>query len=73
MGGVIRFPRVRRGPCEMPTRMADGSAAVVILPAIRIERAYAAPPGAETKTTKSRVGRKRRKRVTSDPPYPASG
>jgi hypothetical protein len=70
MGGVIRFPRVRRGLSEPPTPTADVSAAVVILPAIRIERACAAPPGAETKTTKSRAGRKRRKRLTS--PSPAS-
>ena len=67
MGAVIRFPRVRRGLYQTPTPMADVSAAVVILPAIRIERAHAGPLGAETMTTKP-AGRKRCKRVP-----PASG
>ena len=64
MGAVILFPRVRRGSCETPTRMADVSAAVVILPAIRIERAHDEPQATDTGTTKSPSGRRRRKRAT---------
>ncbi len=73
MGAVITFPRVRRGLCETPTPMADVSAAVIILPVIRIERAYDEPPGTETETTKSPSGRKRRKRAAPTLPSPPSG
>src|SRR6266853_1690374 len=59
MGAVIMFPRVRRGSCETQPPMADVSAAVIILPAIRIERTYDAPPAIETKATRSPSGRKR--------------
>ncbi len=70
MGAVIMFPRVRRGLGKMP--MAD-IGAVIILPVIRIERAYDKPPGAETETAKSPSGRKRRKRVAPNLRSPASG
>jgi hypothetical protein len=73
MGAVIVFPRVRRGSCETPPPMADVSAAVIILPAIRIERAYDAPPAIETKATRSPSGRKRRKRAAPALPSPGSG
>jgi len=59
MGAVIMFPGMRRGSCATPTPMADVSAAVIILPVIRIERAHDEPAGSET--TKSPSGRKRRR------------
>jgi hypothetical protein len=58
MGAVIMFPRVRRGSCET-TPNADISAAVIILPAIRIERTYNEPSATESKATRSPSGRKR--------------
>jgi hypothetical protein len=61
MGAVIMFPRARRRSCETPT--PNVSAAVVILPAIRIERMYDEPPATERKATRSPSGRKRRKRA----------
>jgi hypothetical protein len=63
MGAVITFPQAQRGLCETPTRTADVSAAIIILPVIRIERAHNAPSGTETETIKSPPGRKRRKRA----------
>jgi hypothetical protein len=71
MGAVITFPQAQRGLCETPTRIADVSAAIVILPAIRIERMHDAPPATETETTKPPSGRKRRKRAA--PPYHPPG
>ncbi len=73
MGAVIMFPRVRRGRCETPTPMADVSAAVIILPVIRIERAHDGPPSTDTGTTKSPSGRKRRKRAAPTLSSPGSG
>ncbi len=73
MSAVIMFPRVRRGLCEEPTPTADVSAAVIILPAIRIERAYDEPQATETATTKSPSGSKRRKRAAPTLPSPACG
>jgi len=70
MGAVIAFPRARRGSCEKPTPMADVSAAVIILPAIRIERTCDTPPTTETKATRSPSGGKRRKRAA--PPQQAA-
>ena len=67
MGAVIRFPRVQRGPCETPTPMGDATAAIIILPAIRIERECAEPAGAGTKSTKSSTSNKRRQRVSTTP------
>ena len=64
MGTVITFPQVRRRFCEAPTRVPNVSATIIILPVIRIERAYDAPSGTETETTKSPSGRKRRKRAS---------
>lgn len=61
MGAVITFPQVRRGLCAMPTRTPEVSAAIVILPVVRIERTHGIPSGTKTKTTKSPSGRKRRK------------
>jgi hypothetical protein len=65
MGAVITFPRVRRGLCKAPSRLSDVSAAVIILPVIRIERAYdPQPSGTETEGTTSSFRRKRRKRAS---------
>lgn len=57
----------------MPTRMADVSGAVVILPVIRIERTDDAPSGTETRMTKSLSGRKRRKRAAPTRPSGKAG
>jgi hypothetical protein len=57
MGAVITFPEMRRGLHEAPTPVQGASAAVIILPVIRIEHAYEAPCGTETETTKSPSGR----------------
>jgi hypothetical protein len=70
MGAVIVFPQVRRGSREAPTPMAEVSAAVIILPAIRIERTHDAPGATETKATRSPSGRKRKRAIR---PSPASG
>jgi hypothetical protein len=64
MGAVITFPLVQRESGEPPMRMASASAAIIILPAIRIERACDSPPGTETETTKTPSGRKPRERAT---------
>jgi|307.fasta_scaffold39614_1 hypothetical protein len=64
MGAVITFPQVRRSLWKTPTRLYDTSAAIIILPVIRIERICDAPSGTETETTKSPSGRKRRRRAT---------
>jgi hypothetical protein len=53
MGALITFPQTRRTLCETPTRMVDDSAAIIILPVIRIERADDAAQVNETETTKS--------------------
>jgi hypothetical protein len=68
MSTVIRFPRMRRRT-ETPPRAAGASAVVVILPAVRIERAPEAPSGVKAKAAKSvaKASRKRRK-----PPPPAA-
>jgi hypothetical protein len=62
MGAVITFPEVRRGLREAPMQVPGVSAAVVILPVVRIERQHEAPSG--TETTKSPSGRKRRPRAS---------
>jgi hypothetical protein len=72
MGAVITFPQAQRRFREMPTRMAAVSAAVIILPVVRIERANNAPAATEN-GTKSPPGRKRRKRTAPTLPSPASG
>ena len=64
MGAIVTFRQLRRKLREAPTRMADISAAVVILPVIRIERAHDTPSVTEAETTKSPSGRKRRKRAS---------
>ena len=64
MGAVIMFPQALRGSCETLAGTADADAAVIILPAIRIERAHDEPADSETETTKSPSGRRRRKRAT---------
>jgi len=64
MGAVIRFAQVRRGLREAPLRTPGVSAAVVILPVVRIERNHEAPSGTEIGTTKSPSGRKRRRRAS---------
>jgi hypothetical protein len=64
MGAVVTFRQLRRKLREAPARVADISAAVIILPVIRIERAHDAPSVTEAETTKSSSGRKRRKRAS---------
>jgi hypothetical protein len=59
MGAVVTFRQLRRKLREAPTRVADISAAVIILPVIRIERAHDAPSATGAETTKSSSGRKR--------------
>jgi hypothetical protein len=63
MGAVITFPQVQRELSETPPLIASASAAIIILPAIRIERASDSPPGTETETNKNPSGRKPRKRA----------
>lgn len=80
MGTVIKFPRVRRGRPGAPERAADGSAGVIILPVVRIERAPE-EPGSRAKAAKSAArsvakggsGRRRRKRTDPALPSPAFG
>jgi hypothetical protein len=75
MGEVIKFPQRRRSH-ETPARTAE-AASIIILPVIRIERAWDAP--IDVKMTrppaKSSPGRKRRKRAAPVPvlPSPACG
>lgn len=64
MGAVVTFRQLRRKLREAPTRVADISAAVIILPVIRIERAHDAPSVTGAETTKSSSGRKRRSRAS---------
>jgi hypothetical protein len=63
MGAVITFPQLQRELGETPPLIASASAAIIILPAIRIERASDSPPSTETETTKNPSGRKPRKRA----------
>jgi len=64
MGAVIVFPKVKRGLREASSRTPGGSAAVIILPVVRIERQNEAPLRTGTGTTKSPSGRKRRRRAS---------
>ncbi len=63
MGTVVEFSQARRASRRNKMPVAAGSAVIVILPSIRIERevveAAAPPPAAQ-----SRASRKRRKRAT---------
>jgi hypothetical protein len=58
MGAVIMFPQAQRESHKMPP--ADVPAAIIILPAIRIERACNARSEPEIETPKLPPGRKRR-------------
>ena len=62
MGAVIAFPELRHGLREAPMPTPGVSAAIIILPVVRIERQHVAPSRA--KTTKSPPGRKRRRRAS---------
>jgi hypothetical protein len=64
MGAVITFPEGQRALRAALIHAAGASATVIILPVIRIERKDEAPSGAETETTKSPSGRKRRRRAS---------
>jgi hypothetical protein len=64
MGAVVTFRQLRRKRREAPTRVADISAAVIILPVIRIERTHDAPSVTGAETAKSSPSRKRRKRAS---------
>jgi len=64
MGAVIVFPQQRRGAREASMRAPGMSAAVIILPVVRIERASAEPAALKTAATKSPSGRKRGRRAS---------
>jgi hypothetical protein len=62
MGNVIRFPDVRGGKCGDKHVDADaGSATIIILPVIRIDRDPDGESGSEAETRRS--GRRRRRRI----------
>jgi hypothetical protein len=64
MGTLVVFPEVRRPPQQNPPPTRAGSAIVVILPVIRIERQVILLPASATKKSRSPSVRKRRKRAT---------
>jgi hypothetical protein len=64
MGTLVVFPEVGRAPQQDPPPARAGSAIVVILPVIRIERGGIHSPASATKKSKSPSVRKRRKRAT---------
>ena len=64
MGMLVVFPEVRRPPQQNPPPTRAGSAIVVILPVIRIERQVILSPASATKKSRSPSVRKRRKRAT---------
>jgi hypothetical protein len=64
MGAVVTFRQLRRKWREAPKRVADISAAVIILPVIRIERTHDSSSVTGAETTKSSSGRKRRSRAS---------
>jgi len=64
MGAVVTFPEVRRGLREAPMQVPGVSAAIVILPVVRIEREHQPPSGVKTETAKPPTGRKRRRRAS---------
>ena len=64
MGMLVVFPEVRRPPQQSPAPTRAGSATVVILPVIRIEREGTRSPASATKKSKSPSVRKRRNRAT---------
>jgi hypothetical protein len=63
MGAVVTFRQLRRKLREARTQ-ADISAAIIILPVIRIERTHDAPSVTGSETAKSSSGRKRRRRAS---------
>ncbi|MDB5600220.1 MAG: hypothetical protein JWN71_2264 [Xanthobacteraceae bacterium] len=66
MGTVISFPEqvsTARGG-EAPQRAAAGSATVIILPTIRIERHVEAPSAGNDSATGTSAGRRRRGRAS---------
>jgi hypothetical protein len=63
MGTVVVFAEARRAPHQNPTPVRAGSAIVVILPVIRIEREETRLSGSLTGNSKPRSPRKRRKRA----------
>jgi hypothetical protein len=64
MGTLVVLPAVRRPPQQNPPPTRAGSAIVVILPVIRIEREGTRSPASATKKSKSPSVRKRRNRAT---------
>lgn len=64
MGMLVVFPEVRRPPQQSPAPTRAGSATVVILPVIRIEREGTLSPASATKKSRSPSLCKRRKRAT---------
>jgi hypothetical protein len=66
MGAVISFPEVRRTVRELPLQ-PPCSATVIILPAVRVERAGGAPPDTQAESPESPkppTGGKRRRRAS---------
>jgi hypothetical protein len=63
MGTVVVFAEARRAPHQNPPPVRAGSASVVILPVVRIEREDTRLPGSLTGNSKPRSPRKRRKRA----------
>jgi hypothetical protein len=61
MGTVVVFAEARRAPHQNPPPVQAGSAIVVILPVVRIEREETRSSAGNSK---SRSPRKRRKRAT---------
>jgi hypothetical protein len=64
MGTVVVFAEARRAPHQNPPPVQAGSAIVVILPVVRIEREETRSAGSLTGNAKSRSPRKRRRRAT---------
>jgi hypothetical protein len=64
MGTVVVFAEARRAPHQIQPSVQAGSAIVVILPVVRIEREETRSSGSLTGNSKPRSPRKRRKRAT---------
>ena len=61
MGIVVSFPEVRSAARDIV--LQDGSATVIILPVVRIER-YGEGPPRDAEPSSSSSGRKRRRRAS---------
>ena len=61
MGRVLEFSRARRSPRDVPDPVGAGTAKIIILPVVRIEREVTSP--AAVKKSLRNSTRKRRKRA----------